>query len=209
MMRKLPVGRIWLEWTLANAIGWGLGCSSILMATAFVGGMVLPAPEIRPGASGWVVLFAMILAVAGAIAGGLVGGAQWLVLHRYTAGMGQWILLSVVGWALGAAFVMGISWSTKESVIPSVIGVAVALLAMSLGQWLILSQKSHFASWWILVHIAGLSVGGIAAHILVKWAWELDSLCLGLLIPGMVMGLVYGCVTGWVFGMILRYIEQV
>ncbi len=173
--------------------------------------MVIPAPEVRPGNFAWAMFFVAIVAVAGGVGGLLVGSLQWLILRRHTPGMEKWILPSIAGWALGPAVFVGANWSIETDVPSSIInqpvlvtGIAIGLLSAAIGQWLVLSHKVRQAAWWIPVNIVGTGLAGGTAYAFSGWALNLDSLCLGLILPGVPAGVTYGLVTGWGLWMILQ-----
>jgi hypothetical protein len=153
--------------------------------------------------------------MTGGAGGLLVGGAQWLVLRRYVFEVGGWVFPSVAGWALGPGLFMGMSWSIEKEMHSTainqpalIVSIAVGLLSVSIGQWLILLRKSRQAAWWIPVNIVGTGLAGGTAYALCEWALDLDSLCLGLILPGVPAGAVYGLITGWVLWTILQFSKE-
>ena len=94
LRRYLPYAGWWI---LASALGWILG--SIVMLTIYgiidqILGIRLPSRILSP-------------VVISTLYGAALGAAQWLVLRGHTQRAGWWVLISVVGgavgWAVGVA----------------------------------------------------------------------------------------------------------
>jgi len=208
--------QFWWQWILANTAGWGIGFSVALMGLLAIGFMVIPDPEIQSGDPRWSILFAAINSVAGGAGGFVIGGAQWIVLRRHVSGVGIWALTSAIGWALGLALAMGVSWSVEADIASSVdpllyllLGGVVTLIVVSVGQWLVLASRVRYAGWWVLVSAIGLLLGGaLAFYVLDIWAPNMD-MCLNLIIVTGGVGLLYGSITGVPLGMIVQHSKQV
>jgi hypothetical protein len=72
------------------------------------------------------VQWTVLTVVSAAMAGAVVGGAQWFVLRRHVYRAGWWVLASAVGWAAGQAAylaLMGVvlAWD-KLPIIYSIVG---------------------------------------------------------------------------------------
>ncbi len=50
----------------------------------------------------------MVFAWMGALAGLVAGGLQWLLLRRWVARAGWWVLGSALGWALGLGLAVAV-----------------------------------------------------------------------------------------------------
>lgn len=154
----------WLEWTLATLAGYTLG---ILALLPWVVGQAYATPPAL-----W------IGGVAGAVLGGALGLAQWLVLRRHGQEVNAgWLLASVIGGALGLAF--GLAVGDAVNLTPPInqvrgapapvlpLGVALqtavtgALVGLGLGgaQWLALRRSLQLGLWWVLVNGLGWMVG--------------------------------------------------
>jgi len=79
-------------WIWASTVGWGVAW--ILIIT----GVLLP-PD-----AGIIAAF-----VAGGVLGLMLGVAQWFVLRRLVKSAGWWVFGSIIGWALGASGIFGIT----------------------------------------------------------------------------------------------------
>jgi hypothetical protein len=127
---------LWLKWVLASTLGWVAGVLLPITGTFAVGATVGIAQWVvlRPifkgagwwipaSALGWAIGQILIMAVPipntflqGAVLGGTLGIAQWLVLRRWVHRAGWWIVLSAVGWSagpvLGASLVGAVAGAT-------------------------------------------------------------------------------------------------
>jgi len=113
---------LWLKWVLASTLGWVAGVLLPVYGALAVGTMVGIAQWVvlRPrfkqagwwilaSALGWVLGQILVTAVLpiqntflqGAVLGGTLGIAQWLILRRWVHRAGWWIVLSAVGWSAG------------------------------------------------------------------------------------------------------------
>lgn len=128
---------LWLKWVLASTLGWVAGV--LLPVTgAFPVGTTVGIAQwlvLRPifkqagwwipaSALGWALGQILITAVVpipntflqGAVLGGTLGIAQWLVLRRWVHRAGWWIVLGAVGWSagpvLGASLVGAVAGAT-------------------------------------------------------------------------------------------------
>jgi hypothetical protein len=162
----------WLEWTLATIAGYTLGMLALLPWV--VGQAYAPQPALWMGG------------VAGAVLGGALGLAQWLVLRRHGQEVdARWLLASVIGGALGLAF--GLAVGNAVSLAPPIdqvrgvpapvlpLGVALqtavtgALVGLGLGgaQWLALRRSLQLGPWWVLANglgwMMGLGLGAMLA----------------------------------------------
>ena len=88
-------------WIIASAVGWVVGLAVITVAS--------------PSAAG---------AVFGAVLGATTGTAQWLVLRLSVYQAGWWIVISILGWALGPIF----GATLVGGIVGAVTGVSLELL---------------------------------------------------------------------------------
>lgn len=128
---------LWLKWVLASTLGW---VAAVLLPTniAFTFGAAIGAAQwvilrslfrqagwwIVGSTVGWALGQVLITAVfpvqdmflQGAVLGGTLGLAQWLVLRRWVHRAGWWIIVSAVGWSagpvLGASLVGAVAGAT-------------------------------------------------------------------------------------------------
>lgn len=140
-----------VRWILANAVGWSaglyLGSFSLRLLNGFFG-----------------------ILIGGAIAGGIVGTAQWFVLRDWLdLDDRRWIAYSALAGVLGALPVMILSFALVIG------GVGLALLGAIFGaifggvQWLVIHERLDGAPFWIGANLAGgalcavLSLSGFPA----------------------------------------------
>jgi len=141
-------GVLWFQWIMATAVGWLLGRFllpnlsfwTIGLAIGILQGIVLQ-HRIRKSwqwilatAVGWMLGSFIILFVvpqgmdflAGAVAGLAMGTAQWVILRREIQWSGWWIVMNVVAWTTGMAFLPGILLT--GTMVGAITGIALALL---------------------------------------------------------------------------------
>ncbi|MBS1252177.1 MAG: hypothetical protein MAG451_01215 [Anaerolineales bacterium] len=118
----------WFRWILVNTLGWLLGWT--LLHQTGIGAVIgltqwFVLRSLAPQAGWWVLLSAggwaigqvvvitvlppQVGVLAGAVLGATTGIAQWLVLRRWVHRAGWWIVMSILGWALGLTGVLGAS----------------------------------------------------------------------------------------------------
>ena len=138
-------------------------------------------------------------APAGIVIGVSLGIAQWLVLRRYIARAGWWVLASIVGLAVGFGvcaavlfaddFADDVGFAMAGAVAGTVIGAS-----LGIAQWLVLRRHVARAGWWVLA-----SAVGVATFETVDFAMSFDPG--GAFIVGVA---VYGAITGGVLVWLLR-----
>jgi hypothetical protein len=197
---QLKASGLWLAWTLATLVGYTLGILAVL------NWVVILTYADRPA---WLIGLA-----GGAVLGGVMGIAQWLVLRRHLPINAWWVLASIVGGALGLALGMPLAEALALPAVettargaatvaipwPVVLqaGVTGAVVGFVLGgaQWLLLRHDLASTSWWIVVSGLGWMVGvGVGAALLP---------IVGLLGALLVSGLSGGAITGIVMQRWLR-----
>ncbi len=179
----------WLQWVLASTVAVLVGFA-LVAAGRIVG---VPLPEGLPG-----------YVVIGAVLGGSVGLAQWLVLRRQISYTGWprgtwWVLSSIVGLAmgLGVGFAPGGAMRAVGSALPKglagvLLGVALLGTLVGVMQWFLLRRQVSRSGWWILASTlaapAGLTSGEAVGGL-----------------QGVVVGVaVVGAATGIVLVLLLR-----
>ncbi len=189
--QALHLGRNFvLQWSLANAIGFGVGSAvtfSAFMISSLIGSLDSPSP------TSWTLIKVLLWAAVGA----LLGVMQWFILKRqgiWTGQQSRWIIASAIG--LGIA--MDRSGYTLFSGTPSVLltiakwtwlGVVVGAT-----QWFVLRQRVNRAERWILANAIGWPIGMAVGEFLAGKA--LMWLLIGPAIWGIVVGSVCGAITG-------------
>jgi hypothetical protein len=94
----------------------------------------------------------------GAVIGISVGMMQWLVLRRRMSGAGWWILVTIVGFAIGKFVADAIGQALSGAVGLVLSGAAIGT-ALGIAQWLILRRHVAQAGWWALASILAWAVG--------------------------------------------------
>lgn len=132
----------------------------------------------------------LIISLALALLGLIVGASQWLVLRRVLAGdAGRWILASSLGFLL-ARVTFGLS-----------IGIA---------QWLALPEEHRPSKWWLLFSpltlVLGLLIGvwSLVYSFSYGYSHTFDfptwPICVGILVPG----LLHGSLTAYMLELALQ-----
>ncbi len=120
--------------------------------------------------------------------GAFIGLTQWLVLRRYFANTGWWVLASGVGWLAGWAIVApGLILPPDGGLLASIIAGAIFGITMGVAQWMVLRRWVKLAGMWILISIPGWTIGLIG------------------LLGTILAGAVAGAVTGFAFDFLLRF----
>jgi hypothetical protein len=90
--------------------------------------------------------------IAGLVGGGFSGLCQTLLLRRQLRRTNSWVMLTVIGWALGWIIILWPGGLMEQSKV----GQPLALLALVIGgamagliQWLVLRLEVKRAGWWI------------------------------------------------------------
>jgi hypothetical protein len=192
MYTQRETRRMWGEWTVATLAGYAVGTLAILPGV--VGLAYAAQPEILIGL------------VSGAVIGGALGIAQWLVLRRYIEMTFWWILACILGGMIGLSIGMALGDSlalpavraaTREAAAGALpwrvilqAGISGALLGVMLGaaQWLVLRGAVRSAGWWIIVSGLGWMLGlGLGALIA-----EISNVLIAVLLTGAIGGAVTG-----------------
>lgn len=197
-MRQNRATPLWPEWALATLIGYVVGALLALLVAV---------PLAYSPAAGW-----LANAAGGAVIGGVLGSAQWLVMRRSNAGSSRgrglwWVLASSVSGLLGLALgtALGdwlapalVSSPVDREAAAGLIGLRDALstavsgllfgLLLGGAQWFALRLPLRAAGWWLAANglgwLLGLALGAVAALPI--------SVIGAMLTTGIVAGLVTG-----------------
>ena len=125
-----------LQWVLAVVIGWAIGffvCEWIeeFLSTFFIDGLVI---------------------------GTAMGIAQGIVLRKRIAPVVPWVVVSIVGFAIGK-FVSDLVGQASPGPLGTVLGGALIGLSAGVAQWLILRRRFPQAGWWIAANVLGWAAG--------------------------------------------------
>lgn len=182
---------MWLEWTLATALGMLLGfIPSILLVN--------------------ILNLALARLIVPLVAGFLVGLAQWVVLRKYLNGVADWILAGgaswAVGYALGLLLMNGLTGTGLDGLIAYILfGVIVAFV-----QWPILRREIPNVWMWVLANVVGWTTGFYLSQISLDLFFNgspIDPLTSTSVLSG-VSGLVAGAITGIALIWIVRQPER-
>jgi hypothetical protein len=106
-----------------------------------------------------------------AVGGVLVGVLQWLVLRRYLAQAGRWVLASLGATAVFALVVFSLGAFSPDA---GLVGGAVLYgTVVGVLQWLVLRRQATRAGWWVPTStvgwLVGIPLGGMLGP--PGWAW--------------------------------------
>jgi hypothetical protein len=177
-----------LLWILASTVGVAVGLAVGLGVSWALSKLVNwwefgPAGEVV----GW--------ALFGAVAGAVVGTAQWIVLRKRVHRCGGWVFASAVGWAVCVA--VGV-------VVNGRIGFLVATgTVVGTAQWLVLRKRIYRSGWWVLTSAVGWAVFIAVGYTVVLSTTMFGALGVGVgLTAGYAVG---GTLTGYVLTRLIRH----
>lgn len=113
-------------------------------------------------ALGWVLGSFLLPNLALVTTGLALGCLQWFTINRRFKEAWRWIVVSTLGWALGAALILIlIPAQNSANMVPQSGFLAGVLTGLMLGgaQWLVLRREVHWAGWWIPVNIIAWTTG--------------------------------------------------
>ena len=183
---------MWLEWTLATALGMLLG---FLPSIVLVNIMDLA--------------FARIIVPL--LAGFLVGLAQWVVLRKYVNEVSDWILAAGASWAVGYALGLFIMNGLTGTGLDGFVGYILFGIIVALVQWPILRREIPNVWMWILANVIGWTAGFFLSQVALDLFFNgpsIDPVASTSVISG-VSGLVAGAITGIALIWIVRQPERV
>ncbi len=166
---------LWLSWTLATTIGLCAGGAILVLATALGWRYWETAwPSTAQSISSLVNMLMRFL--AGATIGVTTGTAQWLILRTRPQTARKWVLVTVIGMAVGNSL-FPFAYLATETIIsllglgPQVIvdlylsfraviaACAVHGAILGLVQWVILRRRMRRAGWWITANAVAWAAG--------------------------------------------------
>ena len=183
---------MWLEWTLATALGMLLGfLPSIVLVN------LLDLPLARVIVPLW--------------AGFLVGLAQWMVLRKYVNEVTDWILAAGASWAVGYALGLLIMNGLSGTGLGAFIGYVLFGVIVAIAQWPILRREIPNVWMWILANVIGWTAGFYLSQLSLGLFFHepvIDPVASTSVLSG-VSGLVAGAITGIALVLIVRQPERV
>jgi len=188
------LSKLWIRWTVVTTFAGALAYPAV------VGAAVL--------GSGWSSGFWLGIPIGGAVAGFVAGFLQERVLRTHLLVTKQWIVMTVLGWAIGLSVVVGISnWFrlyAKEmdpwyALTVYLIGAGIAGALSGVGQWILLRKRIEKSVWWFMA----CAVGSLSAWLIVLAAWYLlgQGEDLPTTLADLPVMLVLGALAGWMVGM--------
>ena len=195
--RNTKIGwSIWFQWFLASTFGYGMG--------AAIGNAIAVSMPSTACANLWCILPGLDLTLI-VVSLGLAGGfMQWLVLRRYIAMAGGWVLASAFGFpiALVIAAGAGMSLSGDSLAGPILMGVVFGVLS-GIMPWLVLRRQVAWAGWWVPAHLLGSLVGGALGIVAFHFMGLIGYYQFTWAAAGAMFGAGLGAITGialvWLF----------
>ena len=182
---------MWLEWTLATALGMLLG---FLPSIVLVNLLDLT--------------FARIIVPLWA--GLLIGLAQWVVLRKYLNESSDWILAGGASWAVGFALGLLIMNGLTGTGLDGFIGYVLFGIIVAVVQWPLLRREIPNVWMWILANVLGWTAGFYLSQFALDLFFNepvIDPVASTSVLSG-VSGLVAGAITGVALVLIVRRPER-
>lgn len=141
----------------------------------------------------------ILFVLGGLIAGGVVGGGQWLTLSHRVSWANLWFKSTVISWACAAVawwaqyvFLSQPYFEIAWKDVTTGVLVAGTLSGMVIGgvQWLIMRRRISISPLWIVSTVASWFVAAlVSAYVLTHFDFGLLSYLVPLLILGLIVGL--------------------
>ena len=182
---------MWLEWTLATALGMLLG---------FLPSIVL------------VNLLDLALArlIVPLWAGFLIGLAQWVVLRKYLNDASDWVLAAGASWAVGFALGLLIMNGLTGTGLDGFFGYILFGIIVAVVQWPVLRREIPNVWMWILANVIGWTTGFYGSQLALDLLFNsptIHPLASTSVLSG-VSGLIAGAITGVALIWIVRKPER-
>ena len=209
--------RLWLQWVAANGLAEIVDMGVVGICAVAVMSRALTDPGILTIAAG-----GAAVAILGAVAGLVVGYAQWIVLRGYLPPIRaiDWVTASVVGgvaaWLLGMVPTVVMSLAASGTGPPPEISVvtmtAIVLVAgaavgvvLGIPQWLVLRPHVKRAGWWICA--TGLAwMVATPVFLAIVAPFTGDTVILLALMAVLGASAVTGAIAGGVHGLFLAWL---
>jgi hypothetical protein len=178
---------LWLGWTLATAGGMLLG---FLPALLLVNVLSLGLAQI----------------VVPALAGTLVGLAQWVALRRFLTAHSDWILASGTSWAVGYILGLFLIQNMPNTVLGSISGYLLFGAIVAIVQWPLLRREIPHLLVWIIASAIGWTAGFWASRVVLPLFYNgsLIAPAVSTTVIAVTTGLVAGAITGIALVWIVR-----
>jgi hypothetical protein len=182
---------MWLEWTLATALGMLVGFVSSIALVNLLD-----------------LAFARLLVPL--VAGSLIGLAQWVVLRKYLNEVVDWILAGGASWAVGYALGLLIINGLTGTGLDGFIGYVLFGIIVAIVQWPILRREIPNAWMWVAANVVGWTTGFYLSQVALDLLFNgptIDPIASTSVLSG-VSGLVAGAITGIALVLIVRKPER-
>jgi len=139
---------LWFLWIMATSVGWVLGRLLLPNLALVTVGLAIGILQwyllqrrikkawqwILATTAGWIAASAIVYAaipagmdfLAGLLIGVAIGSAQWLILRREVRWAGWWIVINIIAWTTGLAFLPGLI--STGAIVGLITATALALL---------------------------------------------------------------------------------
>lgn len=184
---------LWIRWVIASGGSWALtglmGRDIVATVSSIVSDPLVPA-------------------ISRIIVGALIGIVQWLILRRFVARAGWWILACSTGWVFGGMIgeksfriIYSILGETQmkflglplSALVSAIVGWALNGATVGGIQWFVLRQKIKKIRVWVLACSFGWALGGIIGEIIseiggLSWALEAGIIgTIGAIVTGYIL----------------------
>ncbi len=184
------MGRLLLFWTVASTLS---------------GAIMYPLSLVIADLLNLHIIAAVML---GSLVGGLIAGLpQSGLLKPYLRLQRDWVLMTVIGWAIALPLLIAITLLIRGWVVDLSDGYALTLYLLGagtagavagLGQWSLLRRVFERASWWLLASGVGWFMAWLAV---LGFAWLLGQEQLPVSSSGADVALGLGALAGWLVGL--------
>jgi hypothetical protein len=182
---------MWLEWTLATALGMLLGfLPSLLLVNLLdltLARLIVPL---------W--------------AGFLIGLAQWFVLRKYVNEASDWVLAAGASWAVGFALGLLIMTGLTGTGLDGFFGYVLFGIIVAVVQWPVLRREIPNVWIWILANVVGWTAGFYLSEMSLDLFFNgpaIHPVASTSVLSG-VSGLIAGAITGVALVLIVRGPER-
>lgn len=169
----------WGQWTLANAIAWGVAFLIINDLYDVIWNAIVNISAIIGRSA--------TMSVFGALFGVILGLAQWIVLRRQMRKSGGWVAATTIA----CAIIWMIPWSLSRPLERIVSGLLLGFL-----QWLVLRRHYQGVYWWIVVSGLSWAAGELASQWVVQSPFSAVFSSSRELTGVVIYGLIYGALSG-------------
>jgi hypothetical protein len=182
---------LWLGWTLATAGGMLLGfLPTILLVN--------------------VLNLALAQIAVPALAGTVIGFAQWFVLRRYVTASTRWDWTDGISWAAGYVLGLLLIQLLPSTVFAAFIGYFLFGIIVALVQWPVLRREIPQVVTWLVASAVAWAVGyWVSQAVLSLFTDPVINPAVGTSVVAVTSGLVAGAITGLALIWIVRKPEIV